>query len=192
MKKLVFIFILVAAVASCGTSEKTPAAPQETVCADSVSRIVAQRVDSIYTEVFAAYSRGDNNCFWEDSICKYGKFERRYMTEAYYTALRKVEWVEELPEEQRCIILYDGTPWVCGQDYGNLAFHIDSVAPADSGHYHADLTVENLGHKTHVRLDLIRERGEWRIDDMLTWMEDGRVCSERRIMAQAIKEYYGE
>lgn len=82
------------------------------------------------------------------------------------------EWMSKVDEYDRTnspdeLGFLDFDYWVMGQDYGKLSITDVTLVKRDKEHSVVDFLLHNFDTKTHVRLELKFERGEWYIDNII-------------------------
>lgn len=128
-------------------------------CDSTEEDMLTARIEYIFNEVYENGKDGDS-CF---------------LTSEYKSLLRKEQ--EVTPEgELGC---FDSDRWLQAQDGENLSMTVHSVEISDLK-AKANITITNFGHNFDIEIVLIKERGDWYIDDFIN-----SLGSEKK----ALKDY---
>ena len=139
---------------------------------------VEQCVKGIYDEVFGWYLAHVN--VYNQNDTDHDKF----YSKDYRQALSDVARVDAESED---IGFFDYDHWIQGQDWDkDLAMVIDSVEMQDARHARAHIRITNCGTKSSLILAMVKEDGQWFIDDFITPSPD--YCSEKNNMKQYVKD----
>jgi squalene cyclase len=157
--KLLYALFLSLALTCCGSRTKTPA----TDSADTMT-MAATALKGIYDDVFSWYNEDAKGKGTTDSV---PDFDALYMSRDYKAVLQKVAEKDRKMEKEGFVGFFDYDHWVCGQDYGNLSMRIISVSEERSGKCRAEVEISNLGTKTRLGVVLVKENGDWKIDDFI-------------------------
>ena len=157
----VYVLAIAMALASCGGNE---------------AQSVRESVDAIYADVFGWYAKDGQTTATPD-------FESRYMSSGYNDAYAKMDSIDA--KNVGMVGLFDYDHWVCGQDWGVLSMKVVNVEKTGDKSYKAEIEVHNLGTTTHVNLAMVKENGQWLIDDI---QQEGIQDSERTRMTKYIEE----
>ena len=139
---------------------------------------VEQRVRNIYDEVFGWYLAHINVYGQNDTD------HDKYYSKDYRQTISDVARVDAESED---IGFFDYDHWIQGQDWDkDLAMEVESVEILDVRHACAHIRITNCGTKSSVVLTMVKEDGEWFIDDFVT--PGAGNSSEKSDMKQYIKE----
>lgn len=180
--RIVFTFALVLLLASCSGKSSNNQSADSTVSAEATAtsaeeqQVVHEQVEAIYADVFAWYSKDTSSDAQPD-------FEARYMSSGYNEAFRKVEAIDS--KESGTVGFFDSDHWVCGQDWQDLSMKVVDVTKKSEGVYSVEIEIHNLDTETHVTLAMVKENGQWLIDDM---QREGSHDSEKSEMLHYIEE----
>lgn len=189
MKKAIFILLsfLVMLLYSCNKAEKTPsvfapskgraieglrgmprqvpAAVEDTVIkkltqGDSAetSKAVVGRVKEIYDDVCRRYNRPNQMSPNRFDI------ERRFCSKAWQAESEEVRQIDK--RHHGDLGLWDYDFWIQGQDWENVSYHGVKVVRAEDRTAYVRLVVHNMNDDAQIGLRLVKERGNWFIDDL--------------------------
>ncbi len=150
---------------------------------DIVDEEVGDRLCGIYYDVFGWYKgtledydpsdmSPDNR--WDEKP----DFDALYMSSEYKKLLKMVKAADRRSGAEIGFFSYDH--WVQGQDFGNLKMRLVGGERLNSNTHRASVDIYNYGVK-HIEVMLVRENGEWMIDDFITSFGDDKI-SERAKM----------
>lgn len=125
---------------------------------------VSERLEAIYADVFGWYSRLRDDFSLTE---KMPDFEKKYMTDDYNKWYDKVEQIDEPKSENGEMGFFDYDHWVCGQDFQDLSMRIVSVSSAAENSALAVVAISNCGTEQELTLPMVRERGDWFIDNFI-------------------------
>ena len=132
-----------------------PSIREETVDSE-VEADVRKRITAIYDHIFGQYLTTDLP-FYADTC--------GYLSASY---MKLYEQILEKDSLQEDIGFFDGDHWIMGQDWDkDLAMRIDSVQVESRSRATCYITITNCGSSERVTLPLVKEEGEWRIDDFI-------------------------
>ncbi len=186
MKKHFFVLIgLAALLMGCnngknsGTAEAQPANGSETqvVAADTavkaadqaapaktreeLTKDVEARVREIYDAVIATYTPDATG----QTISK-ARLDERFCSDDWLAALKAVGEKDKNLEGE--IGFFEADYWVMGQDFQNLKaenIKVESISP-EEGKATVTLDWHNCGSVTKIKVDLVFENNEWKIDEL--------------------------
>lgn len=147
----------------------------------AVNNAAQSRLRSIYADVFAWYSKAEDD---PSVLSQSPDFEARYMSASYNELFRKVNALDECQAQKGLVGFFDYDHWVCGQDFQGLAMHVVSGIWQGNDRYSAEIVVRNCGTDHRVRVSLVFENGEWKIDDLCS---DDAVWSEKNAMSHYVE-----
>lgn len=162
--KRVFFTTLTAALLFCACNSGTSA--QQKVNDDTATRdSIIQRVTDIYTAVCKGYP-SDHGLDADSEIYELNlpNLDTLYCTRGWNELLGKVaEKDSRTPDE---IGFFDFDYWIMGQDWDDL--HFDNIVVNDLSGDTATVSLDwyNFGTCQNIAIVLLREEGEWRIDDI--------------------------
>lgn len=162
--KRIFFTTLTAALLFCACNSGTSA--QQKVNDDTATRdSIIQRVTDIYTAVCKAYPSDHgfdaNGDFYELNL---PNLDSLYCTRGWNELLAKVAEKDEQSGDE--MPFFDFDYWIMGQDWDNV--HFDKVVVTELNGDTATVNLDwyNFDNCTTIPLVLLREDGEWRIDDI--------------------------
>ena len=160
MKKLVFAFavILLAACASDKADKHSEA-------------YLSERITAIYDDVFGVYN--ENNTANGLAVIEQRNFEKDYCSADFNAVLKQVEDYDKAHAEEDDLGYYESDYWIQGQDWQDLAMKIESISELTEKSAKVRIVITNFGEETLVELPMVYERGDWYIDNFVTFGEYG-------------------
>ena len=131
--------------------------------------LIANRVSSIYEAVATAYPEIRDITPSTDSL------DLAYCSSQWQTLVAMVNAKDA--EEMGVDHFFDADYWVMGQDFDKPTASNLNLVEQKGNHAVVDLDINNF-EVTHVRLELVNERGDWYIDNIidldhdLNWKEE--------------------
>ena len=160
MKKLLFCAILTLLIAAC-SSDKT----------DKHSEAyLMERVTAIYDDVLGTYN--ENNTANGLAVIEQRNFEKDYCSNDFNKVLKEVEEYDKEHAEDD-LGYYESDYWIQGQDWGDLSMKIESIKDLTDNSAKVRVIITNLGTEELVELPMVFERGDWYIDNFITFGEYG-------------------
>ena len=169
MGKSIFIILMSMFIMSCG-SGSAPDSNSSSVKESGKSSVVSKksdgnvlhRVEQIYKDVFAEYSKYDEDFETVDDV----SFDDDYCSESWKSLLAKVLDFDSTnhPDD---VGFFDADYWVMGQDAEDLSASDFKLIEEKGDHAIVEFSLHNCGHVTKVRLEMVRERGDWFIDNFI-------------------------
>ena len=164
MKKLVVLILATVAVMACSNKGQATDAvkvqPLDTAA-------VVQRVNDIYTAVFDRY-REARTMF---KPIRRGNFDAAFCSADWNAWLKRVmEYDKQLDEDM--MGFFEADYWIMGQDWEDLKVSDVQVTEMTAKTATVALKLHNCGSVTDVRLEMVREGGEWRIDNFIDVTRD--------------------
>lgn len=138
---------------------------------------VTEAINGIYAEVFGWYKKAEKDV---TLLNKAPNFEARFMSASYNALLVKVKKVDAPLEADGEVGFFDSDHWVCGQDFGDLRAEVKTVT-VSGDKANATVAVSNLGTENTVGLELVKENGQWKIDDMRIGGSSERASMKRYV-----------
>lgn len=143
-----------------------------------LTKDVEQRVRGIYDEVFGWYLAHVNVYSQNDTD------HDKFYSKDYRQTISDVASVDAESED---IGFFDYDHWIQGQDWDkDLAMEFDYVEIQDVRHARAHIRITNCGTQSPLVLAMVKEDGQWFIDDFITPAPD--CCSEKAGMKKYLKE----
>lgn len=129
-----------------------------TVAGSQTSREVLNRVNDIYTYICGTYNKNSHS-----DIDVSDTITGRYCTASWKKDLEAVR--KEEAKHRGELGCFDYDFWIQGQDWDKVSFSNVTVGVYSPDKATAMLTVHN-GKDSRVQLSLVRENGQWMIDDL--------------------------
>lgn len=189
MKKSSFIIvvwglIMMSLSMSCGnrTKNNDALADSEVTTADTIAKAfdkrseayIRQRIDTIYGYV----DQGGGDMDIDSAFC----------SQRYYACLQQAR---QLSEETGFVFL-DYDHWIMGQDRSpEWTYDIKKIGNITDSTAVVEMDIRNFGKHNTVTLELRYERGDWFVDDFVSYSNDetgDRSYSEVKEMEKFIKE----
>ena len=172
MKKILPLLMLLL-FCSCGDTMRT-------------RREVKLRVENIYADVFGWYTRAAGAT---DAMGTMPDFDRLYLSSDYKAWLVQVKAADEKLMDQGYVGFFDYDHWVCGQDFQDLQMKIVSLSPQETSRqemprFRAKLEICNCGQRMPLELMLVREQGQWFIDDFISDGSSEKARMQQYLLAQ--------
>lgn len=164
MKKIVVLILAAVAVMACSNKGQATDAvkvqPLDTAA-------VVQRVNDIYTAVFDRY-REARTMF---------KPIRRGNFDAVFCSADWNEWLKRVTEYDKAnsdgmVGFFEADYWIMGQDWEDLSVSDIGVKTMTDSTATVALKLHNCGSVTDVCLEMVRESGEWKIDNFIDVTRD--------------------
>lgn len=134
----------------------TPAAEKE----------ILERVKEIYASLETQIRGYEENAVETDGEAAGENRNEKYCTPNWVDLFNKVCAKEQRTDE----LCLDVDYWVMGQDVGDFSadgFKVESVTGDNLDHATVWLNLHNFGEETPVRLELVKEHGQWLIDNFI-------------------------
>ena len=109
--------------------------------------------------------------------------EAGYCSQDYLDVFRQVQAIDDSLAQEGYIGYFDYNHWTGAQDKSESSFRLKSINANGEDYATAIVHVHNCRTVTKVQLNLVRENGAWKIDDLCM---DGR--SEKTRMKEFITE----
>lgn len=153
MKLIFFKLIFVAAIigfSSCGKSNVN-ADQQHVESVPADEQAVAQRVNDIYADVFSQEGKDYDSLYcshdWNDKVKQITEFDNQHHSGE--------------------MGFFEADYWVMGQDADKLGITDVTVTELQGDRAVVGLNLHNCGSVSKVRLEMVREDGEWKIDNFI-------------------------
>lgn len=164
MKKIVVLILAALAVMACSNkgqvADAVKAQPLDTAA-------VVQRVNDIYTAVFNRY-REARTMF---KPLRRGNFDAELCSTDWNEWLHRVIDYDK-KNSQGMVGFFEADYWIMGQDWDDLSVSdVHATAMTDSTAAVA-FNLHNCGSVTAVRLEMVLEDGEWKIDNFIDATND--------------------
>ncbi len=181
MRKVILSMAMALLLVSCGggqassTSEESASPASEKAAPATAQKKsngdVLQRVEQIYQDVFSMYAEAS-----EDESPVTDSPDEKYCSKSWNELLAKVIEYDSThhPDD---IGFFEADYWVMGQDFDKPTASNLNLVEQKGNHAVVDLDINNF-EVTHVRLELVNERGDWYIDNIidldhdLNWKEE--------------------
>ena len=163
MKKMLWIAALAAVLGACTTGNHVADADHQSL--DTAGLI--ERVNGIYQGAFEQYSL-------MDSLRKAGENDITMANlDSLYCSQDWNEWVGRVNEfdkknSEGMVGFFDADYWIMGQDWQDLGVSDVAVTAMTDSTATVALNLHNCGSVTPVRLEMVKEADEWRIDDFIS------------------------
>ena len=187
MKQVIFVFAALLLMASCGKKgeDATPSSPSSgtgTTDTTTVKTFVQPHIDgdpqsdeyviarvnaiydNIFTENYRIISDEEEEFVSDDTLSP----DEKFCTTDWNDLLSKVyEFDSTNSPDDQGLLDFDYWAWVSDEeDWGKLSISDVTLVKREKEHSVVEFYLQNKNDKTHVRLDLKFERGEWFIDDI--------------------------
>ncbi len=143
-----------------------------------VDREIGERLCAIYDDVFGWYTKAEGDTDMPDDM---PDFDALYMSSGYKELLSKVKAKDEEVEAEGMIGFFDYDHWVCGQDFSGLKMSVTGGEMVDGNTCNAEVEILNCGEVQQIGITLVRENGEWLIDDFITVFGNERISEKERM-----------
>ena len=171
MEKSILVILVALLMAGCGakssdtpsqTSESQESTPTASAVTPKSDGNVLHRVEQIYKEVAAEYAKYDEDF---ESMDDDG-LDDRFCSDEWKGLVAKVVDFDSTnnPDE---IGFFDADYWVMGQDSQDLSASDFNLVEEKGDHAIVEFNLHNCGSITKVRLEMVRERGDWFIDNFI-------------------------
>ena len=159
MKKIVVLILAAVAVMACSNKGQATDAvkvqPLDTAA-------VVQRVNDIYTAVFDRYREARTML----KPIRRGNFDKELCSADWNAWLKRVmEHDKQLGEDM--MGFFEADYWIMGQDWDDLSVSDVRVTSMTDSTASVTFNLHNCGSVTVVRLEMVREGNEWKIDDFI-------------------------
>lgn len=178
MKRIVYrmlpvltVALLTTACEDSGKKDTQNAADTETVVESPAFEEVKKQVNAIYKEVFSLLGTND-----------YYSLESKYCSDEFWTLLKECRLLED---EENLVIDWD--LFLQAQDWDKPKMEILSLEPGEKGTVTVNMVLKDLGEERDCRLVMIKENGEWRIDDFPYPTEEGGWMSVKQLIKDFVK-----
>ena len=162
MKNLL-LFLAVVGLMACSRPVNAEVNAEETVQSavyDTASLV--QRVIDIYDVALGQYNETESNAPAPnvDSV---------YCSQDWYTWLTRVRDFDERNDDMG---FFDADYWIMGQDWQDLSVSDVHVTAMNESSATVELNLHNCGNVIPVRLEMVNEGGEWKIDNFIDLAND--------------------
>ena len=144
-------------------------------------RVIEERVKAIYADVVKAYPEDLFELNDEDRPDI--DLDGLYCSEEWNRLVDRVVEIDDAHPDD--IGFFDADYWIMGQDWQDLGISDVKAQVTDDSHAVVNLLLHNCGNKTPVILTMVKEQGEWKIDD---FAEDDGLSSWKINMEAYIEE----
>ena len=179
MKKIGLGFALMVVALMCISGCKLPSgnkvqpavANQEGLSEQDVTNRVYEIYSMVYT-IYNAWASGDTTVHLYDY-----DFESEYCSRDWNNLVARVNEYDNSHEEIE-MGFFDADYWVMGQDAQDLSISEVSVVKFQGDKAVVEFDRENCGSTSRIRLEMVYEDGEWKIDNFidlqyeLNWKEN--------------------
>jgi hypothetical protein len=164
MKKLVVLILAAVAFVACSNkSQVTDAVKVQPL--DTAALV--QRVNDIYTGVFGRYEQA-RTMF---KPLRRGNFDAELCSADWNEWLKRVMDYDKVNSEGM-VGFFESDYWIMGQDWEDLSVSDVQVTEMTVKTATVALKLHNCGSITDVRLEMVREGGEWKIDNFIDVTRD--------------------
>lgn len=132
---------------------------------------LTERVTAIYDDVFGVYN--ENNTANGLAVISQRNFEKDYCSKDFNDVLKQVEDYDKEHAEEDDLGYYESDYWIQGQDWGDLSMKIESISELKENSAKVRVIITNFGEEELVELPMVFERGDWYIDNFITFGEYG-------------------
>ncbi|MGX8682372.1 MAG: DUF3828 domain-containing protein [Bacteroidales bacterium] len=153
MKKMLVASGMLMAIVGCANAQNTE------------SQIV-ERVKAIYTEVAKAYPNHEELIEDLPDI----DLDGLYCSEEWNNLVNQVGEIDGLSPEG--IGFFDADYWIMGQDWQDVSVSDVKAQVVDADHAEVHLVLHNCGSESPLKLLMVKEQGEWKIDDFMDESDD--------------------
>lgn len=171
MEKSILVILVALLMAGCGakssdtssqTTESQESKPSTSAVTPKSDGNVLHRVEQIYKEVAAEYAKYDEDF---ESMDDDG-LDDRFCSDEWKGLVAKVVDFDSTnnPDE---IGFFDADYWVMGQDSQDLSASDFNLVEEKGNKAIVEFNLHNCGSITKVRLEMVRERGDWFIDNFI-------------------------
>ena len=171
MEKSILVILVALLMAGCGakssdtpsqTTESQESKPSTSAVTPKSDGNVLHRVEQIYKEVAAEYAKYDEDF---ESMDDDG-LDDRFCSNEWKGLVAKVVDFDSTnnPDE---IGFFDADYWVMGQDSQDLSASDFNLVEEKGDKAIVEFNLHNCGSITKVRLEMVRERGDWFIDNFI-------------------------
>ena len=171
MEKSILVILVALLMAGCGakssdtssqTTESQESKPSTSAVTPKSDGNVLHRVGQIYKDVAAEYAKYDEDF---ESMDDDG-LDDRFCSDEWKGLVAKVVDFDSTnnPDE---IGFFDADYWVMGQDSQDLSASDFNLVEEKGDHAIVEFNLHNCGSITKVRLEMVRERGDWFIDNFI-------------------------
>ena len=171
MEKSILVILVALLMAGCGakssdtssqTTESQESKPSTSAVTPKSDGNVLHRVEQISKEVAAEYAKYDEDF---ESMDDDG-LDDRFCSDEWKGLVAKVVDFDSTnnPDE---IGFFDADYWVMGQDSQDLSASDFNLVEEKGDHAIVEFNLHNCGSITKVRLEMVRERGDWFIDNFI-------------------------
>lgn len=171
MEKSFLVILVALLMAGCGakssdtssqTTESQESKPSTSAVTPKSDGNVLHRVEQIYKEVAAEYAKYDEDF---ESMDDDG-LDDRFCSDEWKGLVAKVVDFDSTnnPDE---IGFFDADYWVMGQDSQDLSASDFNLVEEKGDKAIVEFNLHNCGSITKVRLEMVRERGDWFIDNFI-------------------------
>lgn len=171
MEKSILVILVALLMAGCGakssdtssqTTESQESKPSTSTVTPKSDGNVLHRVEQIYKDVAAEYAKYDEDF---ESMDDDG-LDDRFCSDEWKGLVAKVVDFDSTnnPDE---IGFFDADYWVMGQDSQDLSASDFNLVEEKGDHAIVEFNLHNCGSITKVRLEMVRERGDWFIDNFI-------------------------
>lgn len=173
MKKIVLTFVSCLALCACqptANKENSAKADSDSISAATSNEpkeilpSVEARVKGIFTHICSSYNKCTEN---NGALSPKENFDSLYCTTQWNTMIAKIREEDEM--------YFDYDYWCEGQDFENLKFENVKVLSQDGQKATVSLDTYNMGEKTQRTLEMVYERDNWYIGDMISKNEYGET-----------------
>ena len=132
---------------------------------DTIS--VVQRVSDIYEVVFDRYREARTML----KPIRRGNFDANYCSADWNDRLRRVMEYDKANSEGM-VGFFEADYWIMGQDWDDLKVSDVQVTAMTDSTATVAFNLHNCGSVTEVRLEMVREGNEWKIDNFIDVTRD--------------------
>lgn len=171
MEKSIFVVFMALLMMSCGakssssSGQDTEGESTQTTSPASAKKSdgnVLHRAEQIYKEVAEEYAKYQEDFESVDDI----SLDDQYCSDDWKAITAKVVDFDSAnnPDE---VGFFDADYWIMGQDAQDLSATDFNLVEEKGDRAAVEFTLHNCGSTTKVRLDMVRERGDWFIDNFI-------------------------
>lgn len=154
-------------------AEKEGTSTSTTSVAKKSDGNVLHRVEQIYKDVVAEYEKYNEDFESVDD----NDLDDRFCSAEWNSLVAKVVDFDSTNNPDQ-VGFFDADYWIMGQDFQDLSATDFELIEEKGDHATVEFKLHNSGNVTKVRLEMVRERGDWFIDNFIdldnafNWKED--------------------
>ena len=158
------LIVAVLSISGCKQPSLNATQPVATNQQERLQQDVVNRVYEIYREVFTVY-----NAWSKDdaavNLSNYD-FDSQYCSRDWNDIVKRVKDFDDSHDEIE-MGFFDADYWVMGQDANELSISDVRLIDLQQDRAQVEFNLKNCGSISLVRLEMVLEGGEWRIDNFI-------------------------